>query len=65
MYSFRYKSTEELSFITLKSDTEFKEKLACSFKHDMRNLVNFHPTTQMSENFTLMGSFCPKYEGLS
>ena len=27
----------------------------------MRNLVNFHPTTQKSENFTSMGSICPKY----
>ena len=38
-----------------------KEKLTCGFKYDMRNLVNFHPTTQKSENFTLMGYFCPKY----
>ena len=27
----------------------------------MRNLVKFHPTTQKSENFTSMGSFCAKY----
>ena len=27
----------------------------------MKKLVNFHPTTQKSENFTSMGSFCPKY----
>ena len=27
----------------------------------MRNLVNFHPTTQKSENVTPMGYFCPKY----
>ena len=47
--------------MTLKKDVKFKEKLTCGFKHDMRNLVNFHPTTQKSENFTLMGSFCPKY----
>ena len=38
-----------------------KEKLTCGFKYDMRNLVNFHPTTQKSENFTSMGYFCPKY----
>ena len=37
-----------------------KEKLTCGFKYDMRNLVNFHPTTQKSENFTPMGYFCPK-----
>ena len=38
-----------------------KEKLTCGFKYDLRNLVNFHPTTQKSENFTPMGYFCPKY----
>ena len=45
----------------LKSDEKFKEKLTCAFKYDMRNLVRFHLTTQKSENFTSMGSFCPKY----
>ena len=47
--------------MTLKSDAKFKEKLTSGFKYDMRNLVNFHPTTQKSENFTSMGYFCPKY----
>ena len=47
--------------MTLKSDAKFNEKLTCGFKFDMRNLVNFHPTTQKSENFTSMGYFCPKY----
>ena len=47
--------------MTLKSDTKFKEKLTCSFKYYRRNLVNFHPTTQKSKNFTLMGYSCPKY----
>ena len=27
----------------------------------MRNLVNFHPITQKSENFTSMDYFCPNY----
>ena len=45
----------------LKSDTKFKEKLTCGFKYDIRNLVNFHPTTQKFANFFSMGSFCPKY----
>ena len=49
--------------MTLKSDENFKEKLTCSFKHDIRNLLNFPPTTQKSETFTSMGSFCPKYKG--
>ena len=47
--------------MTLKSDAKFKEKLTCDFKYDMRNLVKFHLTTQKSENFTSMGSFCPKH----
>ena len=47
--------------MTLKSDAKFKEKLACGFKYDMRNMVNFHPTPQKSKNFTLVGYFCPKY----
>ena len=42
--------------MTLKSDTKFKEKLTCGFKCKMMNLVNFHPTTQKSENLTSMGA---------
>ena len=45
-----------------KSDAKFKEKLTCSLKYDIRNLVNFHPTTQKPENFFSIGSFCPKYK---
>ena len=55
------KSTEELSLMTLKSDAKFKEKLTCGFKYDTRNLLNFHLTTEKSENFFSAGSFCPKY----
>ena len=40
---------------------KFEEKLTCGFKYSMRNLANFHQTTQKSKNFTLMGYFCPKY----
>ena len=47
--------------MTLKCDAKFREKLACSFNQDIRNLVNFHTTTQNSENFTSVGSFCPKH----
>ena len=47
--------------MTLKNDAKFKEKLTCSFKYDMRNFVNFHPTTQKSKKFPLKGYFCPKY----
>ena len=47
--------------MTLNSNAKFKEKLTCGFKYDMKNLVNFHPTTQKSEIFFSMGYFCPKY----
>ena len=47
--------------MTLRSDAKFKEALICGFKYEMRNLVNFHPTTQKSKNFTLMVYFSPKY----
>ena len=47
--------------MTLNIDAKFKEKLTCGFKYDMRNLVNFHPTTQKSEDVFSMGSFCPKH----
>ena len=50
--------------MTLKSDAKFKEKLTFGFKYDMRNFMTFHPTTQKSENFTSMDSFCPKYISL-
>ena len=55
------KSAEELCPMTLKSDSKFKEKLTCDFKHEVKNFVNFYPATQESESFFLMGSFCPKY----
>ena len=45
--------------MTLKRDAKFKEKMTCSFKYDMRNLVNFHPTK--SEDIFSIDSFCPKY----
>ena len=43
------------------SDAKFKQKLSFGFRYDMRNLENFYPLTQKSENFTSMGSFGPKY----
>ena len=47
--------------MTLNSDAKFKEKLICGSKHDIRNLVDFHSTTQKPENFIPMGYFCPKF----
>ena len=42
-------------------DTEERCKLTLGSEKDMKKLVNFHPTTQKSKNFTLMGYFCPKH----
>ena len=52
---------KSVSVMTLRSHAKFKESLTYGFKYDMRKLVNFHPTTQKSENFTSICSFCPKY----
>ena len=49
--------------MALKSGAKCKEKLTFGFKYDMRNLVNFHGTTQKSENFFSMAFF--SIQGLS
>ena len=38
--------------MALKSDVKFEEKLICCFKND-KNLVNFDPSTQISQTFSL------------
>ena len=47
--------TEELSLMTLKSDPNFEEKLTFCLKNDMRNLVNFNPSSGKSENLNFDG----------
>ena len=32
--------------MTLKSDAKFEEKLICDLENDMRNMANFHLSTQ-------------------
>ena len=61
IYRFRWKNTEELCFMTLKSDAKFEEKLTFGSKSEMKNLVNFYPTSQKHENFISIGYFYPKY----
>ena len=39
--------------MTLKNDEQFEDELTCRFKIDMRNLMNFDPSTQKSQKFTL------------
>ena len=36
--------------MTLKGDVKFKRKLTCGLKNDIRNLFNFHASSQKSEN---------------
>ena len=36
--------------MTLKSVAKIKGKLTCDLKNDIRNLVNFHASSQKSEN---------------
>ena len=48
---FELQSTEELCFMTLKSDTKFEEKLTCGLENGMRNLANFYKSTQKSQKW--------------
>ena len=45
--------TEKLCAITIKNDVKFEEELTYHFKIDMRNLMNFYPSTQKSKKFPL------------
>ena len=45
------KSAEELCVMTMKNDTKIKEELTCRFKIDMRNFMNFDPSTRKSKKF--------------
>ena len=52
------KFTGEFRVKTWKNDAKFEEESTCQFKIDMRNLKNFDPSTQESQNFcTFMGLF--------
>ena len=37
--------------MTLKSDAKFEGKLTCSLENDIRNLANFHQSTQKYQNW--------------
>ena len=39
------KSTEELCVMKMKNDAKFEEELTCQFKIEMKNLMNFDPST--------------------
>ena len=46
--------------MTLKGDAKFKGKLTCNLKKDIRNLVNFHASSQKSENLHFDGLLLSK-----
>ena len=48
---FDLKNTEDLSFMTLKDDGKFEEKLAFGMENDMRNIANFHQSNLKSQNW--------------
>ena len=56
------KSTDELYFMTLKSDAKFDGKLSCGLENDMRNLANFYQNTQKSQNWDFHGILLSKVE---
>ena len=39
--------------MTLESDSKFEEESTCQFKIEMRNLMNFDPSTQKSKKIAL------------
>ena len=43
----------ELCVMTMKNDAKFETELTCHLKIDMRNLINFDPSTQKSQKFAL------------
>ena len=46
-----YKRTEESYFMTLEKDAKFEEKLTFSLENDMRNLENFHQSTEKTQKW--------------
>ena len=47
------KFTGEFCVMAMKNDAKFEEELTCQFKIDMRNLMNFDPSTQKSQKYAL------------
>ena len=45
------KIAEELCVMTMTNDAKFEKELTCQFKIDMRNLMNFDPSTRKSQKF--------------
>ena len=50
--------------MALKIDATLDRKLTCTFKNDMRNLVNFHQNTGKSKNWDFDGILLSKVENV-
>ena len=61
---FEIKIAEELSFLTLKGDAKFEEKLTCGLKNDIRDLTNFHQSTGKCQNWNFNGVLLSKVDNL-
>ena len=46
--------------MTMKNDSKVEEELTCQLKIDMKNLSNFHQSSQESQKFALCGMLLPK-----
>ena len=44
-----------VSFMTLKSDAKFEEKLTYGFENDISNMANFQQSTEKSQNWDFDG----------
>ena len=50
--------------MTLMIDAKFKEKLTCGLGNDLRNLANFHQSTQKCQNWDFDGILLSKVENV-
>ena len=48
----------------LESDTKFEEKVTCGLENDMKNLANFHQSTQKSQNWDFYWVLLSKVENV-
>ena len=50
--------------MALECDADLEEKLTCGLENDMRNLENFHQSTQKSQNWDRDGILLSKIENV-
>ena len=48
---FELKKYRGVIFHDARSDAKFVEKVTCGLENDMKNLANFHQSTQKSQNW--------------